>query len=162
MPRHTYRPPPRVVAPTKHGGILFRVTRQYARPTSDQSDGNWLNEAGSNTDLYASLDESSPNDSDYIISGEHPANNACKVRLSSVSDPLTSSGHIVRYRYYKRNSSRVDLVVRLKQGGTTIASWTHTDISATPVLAEQTLSGAEADAITDYSILDVEFEANQV
>ena len=155
-PRAFYRP--------RRRPFFFSKTHQLARPVSDVTDGNWLNELGSNTDLYASIDEASPpNDSDYIVSGEHPANNACKVRLGSISDPLTSSGHKLRYRYFKQGgAAQMDLVVRLKQGSTTIASWSHTNISITPTTAEQTLSGAEADAITDYSALDVEFEANQV
>jgi hypothetical protein len=47
------------------------------------------------------------------------------------------------------------------QGGTQIAAWTHTDVPAGFTTASQTLSGTEADAITDYTNLDLVFEATK-
>src|SRR5215216_5013026 len=41
---------------------------QVGAPISDVTDGSWLNELGTNTNLYASLDESVASDTDYIIS----------------------------------------------------------------------------------------------
>jgi hypothetical protein len=46
--------------------------------------------------------------------------------------------------------------------GTQIAQWTHTAIAETITAAAQTLSGAEADAITDYTDLYLRFVGNQV
>ena len=40
---------------------------QFARPDADISDGNWVNQAGNNTNLFASIDESVAADGDYII-----------------------------------------------------------------------------------------------
>ena len=39
---------------------------QFARPDADVSDGDWLNQDDSNSNLYASIDEASHSDSDYI------------------------------------------------------------------------------------------------
>lgn len=64
---------------------------QFARPSSDVADGNWLNEASSNTNLYASIDETSYSDSDYIRSGASPSNDTCTVGLSSISTPDTGT-----------------------------------------------------------------------
>ena len=40
----------------------------YATPDADSADGGWSNEAGSQTNLYASIDETSRDDADYISS----------------------------------------------------------------------------------------------
>ena len=51
--------------------------------------------------------------------------------------------------------------VRIKQSTTTIASRTYTNISGEFIDGSLTLTEAEAGNITDYTILDVEFEATQ-
>lgn len=136
---------------------------QYAYPVSDVTDGAWTTDSGGAV-LYAAIDETTASDTDYIKSESAPSASVCKVRLGSLTDPASSSGHILSYRYAKDPSdgAQINLTVRLKQSTTTIASQTHTNISAAYVDGTLTLSGAEADSITDYTILDVEFEATQV
>lgn len=63
---------------------------QFARPASDVADGNWLNQASSNVNLYASIDETTAGgagDDDYIRSGASPSNDTCTVGLSSIGTP---------------------------------------------------------------------------
>jgi hypothetical protein len=43
-----------------------------------------------------------------------------------------------------------------------IAQWVHTDVGVLPQSVVQTLSGPQADSITDYSDLYLRFVANQV
>ena len=94
----------------------------FLRPDDDSVDGNWLNQGGSNTNLFASIDEDagSLSDADYIQSPANPTNEACKIRLSdpagALSEPFT-----VRYRF--NNAGGAELTVRLLQGTTEIASW---------------------------------------
>lgn len=129
---------------------------QLARPDSDVSAGTWTPSSG--VDLYAMLDETTQSDADFIVSGADPNNDTFEVGLSNINDPVSSTGHILRYTYRKQSSAmgQVNLTVSLREGaGTQIATWTHTDIPATVTLAEQTLSGAEADAITSYTDLRV-------
>lgn len=130
-----------------------------ARPSSDISIGNWTTNTGGTTNLYATIDEETPSESDFIQSGQTPSADTIEVQLSSVSDPASSDGHVVKYRYKKANTGNVSLTVRLMQGATEIASWTHSNISSTWTTASQTLSGAQADSITDYSDLRFKFEA---
>jgi len=59
--------------------------------------------------------------------------------------------------------------VQLRQGyvnegtpGTLIAEWTHTNIPSAWTGQAQTLSGGQADAITDYANLFLRFVSNQV
>jgi len=78
-----------------------------------------------------------------------------------LSDPAVSTGHIIRYRIKKDTSGgdQITLVVKLVQNTTVLKTWTHSNISDTAVTYEQTLSGAEADSITDYTNLRLRFEA---
>ena len=127
------------------------ITAQYARPTSDVSAGGWTASTGS--DLFAMLDETSANDSDYITT---TSASTCEVALGSITDPAVSTGHIVRYRL---SADAGGITVRLRQGTTTIATWTHAPAPASLTLYEQTLSSGEANSITDYTALRLQFEA---
>ena len=135
---------------------------QFARPDGDQSVGNWTTDGGGTTNLYQSIDEASPNDSDYVRSELSPSSSAYECTLGNIEDPQSSSGHVVRYRYRKdaAGGQQVDLTVQLRQGASTvIASATHTNISETITAGSFTLSGAEADSITDYTDLRLRFIA---
>lgn len=130
---------------------------QFARPDSDVTIGTWTP-----TPLYQQIDEVTPSDVDYIESAKNPVNDTCEVDLSDVEDPEVSTGHVIRYRYKKdaTGGNIIDLIVRLMQGAVEIASWTHNDIGDTIVQAEQTLTGPQADSITDYTDLRLRFIAN--
>ena len=110
-------------------------------------------------------------DADYIQSALAPSNAAYVTKLTSVEDPQSSSGHVVRYRYQKNaaGGAQIDLTVELRQGyvsegspGTLIAQWVHTDIPSAWTGQAQTLSGAQADSISDYGSLFLRFVSNQV
>jgi len=130
------------------GGV---VTAQYARPVSDVSAGGWTASTGS--DLFAMLDETTADDADYITT---TSATTCEVALGSLSDPAVSTGHIVRYRI---SGDAGGIIVRLREGGTTIASWTHNPAPASLTTYEQTLSSGEANSITNYAALKLQFEA---
>lgn len=132
---------------------------QFARPTSDISVGLW-----SSTPLFDKIDESVASDVDLIVSATNPASDTCECLLNAATDPTSSVNHVLSYRYKKSaNAGRqIDLVVRLIQGATIIASFTHTNIGSTIVQADQTLTGTQADSITNYGDLRVRFVANAV
>lgn len=67
--------------------IVTSVTTQDVFPTSDISAGNWLNEAASATNLFASVDETPAVDSDWIQSGSEPNGDACELKLASAGVP---------------------------------------------------------------------------
>lgn len=143
---------------------------QFARPSLDSTIGTFTSDSGGVVNIYQAIDETSPNDADYIRSAQAPSNAAYVTKLSSITDPLSSTGHIVRYRYQKdiAAGAQINLTVELRQGyvtevsqGTLIASWSHTDIANGWTTASQTLSGAEADSITNYGDLFLRFVANQ-
>jgi hypothetical protein len=135
--------------------VLYRLV-EYA-PTSDISVSGWQTELGGSSNLYESIDEVSPNDSDYIVTT--PTETPLAASFGSpASDPQTGDAHYVAYRYKKDGVGQINLTARLKEGTSTIASWTHLDIPDSWVTQEQLLSTTQANNITDYSALRVEFE----
>jgi len=141
----------------------------HLSPASDSLVGNWTNELDQSTNLYESVNEDlTANDSDYIQSEQTPSSSPVVLALESGNDPLSSDGHVLRYRYAVDGAGTINLVVQLRQGytnegspGTLIAEWTHNGIGAITT-AEQTLSGAQADSITNYGSLFVRMVATEV
>ena len=134
-------------------------------PVSDTSVGAWTTNSGGTTNLYATVDEVAPaDDADYIQSELTPSASVVSIRLGTFSEPAVMTGHKLDYRYDKTPSdgAQINLVVRVKQSTTTIASQTHTNISNGFVDGTLTLSEVEAGNITYPASLDVEFEAIQV
>jgi hypothetical protein len=143
---------------------------QFGRPSTDTF-REWEEDDGTTTDIFDQIDETSFDDADYIRTPVAPTSDVYVTKLTTLEDPQVSTGHVVRYRYRKDTAggAQIDLTVQLRQGyvnegtpGTQIAQWTHTAIAETITAAAQTLSGAEADAITDYTDLYLRFVGNQV
>src|SRR3990172_2350876 len=129
---------------------------QFARPDSNVTQTSF-------TGGFAEIDEAIASDADFA----HGANNTAaelEVGLSNVTDPASSVGHIFRYRVAKTNAGAVDgggnavtVTARLMQGTTQRATDTAKTATGTWTQYAYTLSGAEADAITDYADLRLEF-----
>lgn len=133
---------------------------QFARPDSIITAGSWT---GAATDI----DESVASDADFIFSPNNP-NNTVEIGLSNVSDPSSSSGHVLRVRLTQGDADgstpdaggtattyRIQLfqgITALTDSGTVTSPGTWTTIA-------YTLTGTEADAITDYTDLRVQITA---
>lgn len=130
----------------------------FIRPDADSSDGTWTDQVGG-TSLFAAIDESVAADTDYIRSAIAPANDVCKISLSDPSETPSEPVTVV-YRYRKNGTTQINLRVRLLQGVTEIASWTHNDITESFVDGEQELTGLQFAAISDFDDLFLEFTAN--
>jgi len=100
------------------------------------------------------LDESAYSDADYIVS---TTSSTCEMRVTVGTDPVSSTGHILRYRLLAGTGT---ISASLKQGSTTIASYGPHMLTGAAQDFAQTLSGGEADSITDYSDLRVVFVSN--
>lgn len=149
---------------------------QYSTPSADIVDGNWVDHGSSNVDMYLDIVPGTPgsigsgDDTTYIESPANPSSEACAFDLSTVSDPVSSSSHVMRWRRAKDAASggQIDLTLELRQGyvsegtsGTLINSYSDTNLSETFATTSDTLTGGEADTITDYSDLQIRFVANQ-
>lgn len=145
---------------------------QFGRPVSDANDGNWLNEAASNINMFQSIDETAASDTDYVESELNPSASPVAFGLTTtLEDPVSSSGHIIRWRRQKdaAGGGQIDLTVQLRQGyvsegtpGTQITSQSDTNIPTTWTSTSYTLGAGEADSITDYTSLFIRMVANQV
>lgn len=136
---------------------------QFARPSADTVRTAWTDEAGGTTDIYTGIDEVVAEDTEYIKTPTPPGSNEFETLLTSVTDPISSSSHIMRWRRRKQpasGSDAVTLTVRLLQGGTQITSQSDATIPGSFTDTSYTLSGAEADAITNYADLRLEFVAS--
>jgi hypothetical protein len=145
---------------------------QFARPDADTYNGDgWTEDDGDTTNMFQEVDESSADDADYVRSPVTPTNDVVVFRLSDVTDPALSTGHILRVRNSADQASQetIDFLFELRQGytnegaqGTLIASTTRTGVTSTTwTTTSYTLSGAEADSITDYTDLFVRIRANK-
>ena len=132
--------------------VINNTAPRYARPLADIVTGPWMPSAGGS--LGAMLGRPVPNDSGYIHATEA---GSCEIRINPVADPGTSTGQVVRYRCWSDSGN--GLTVRLKQGSTVIAQWTHASLPSVPTTYAQRLTASECDTITDYAALSFEFVA---
>src|SRR3972149_787074 len=146
---------------------------QFARPAVDITVSSWTDSSGGATTIFNTLNEVTQDDADFMQAQLLPTRGLWYVtRLTSVGDPLSSANHVVSYAYERSSEAgggAIDIEIELRQQyvstavpGTSIASWTHTAISTSWTSQTQTLSAAQADAITDYSSLYLVFKPKQV
>jgi hypothetical protein len=138
---------------------------QFARPSADTVRTGWTDQAAGTVNIYQAIDETSASDADYIKTATPPGANEYETLLTSVTDPLSSTGHIMRWRRRKQpasGSAQMNLTVRLLQGTTQITSQADNNLPGTFTDTSYTLSAGEADAITNYADLRKEFVATQV
>ena len=115
------------------GGSVSMAFLAWLYPVFDLLDGTWTDQAGGHN-LWAAIDEPAVDDADYIVSSTSPSPvDICQLRFTPTSDPLSSTGHTLVYRY----GSDTDAFVTVTQA----------------------LSVGQTDAITDYTALSVKFEA---
>ena len=144
---------------------------QFGRPSTDTTRDNWEEDDGTTTDIWDQIDEVVRDDADYIRTQLTPTTDVYVTKLTTLEDPVSSANHVVRYAYGKSTAGgdQIDIVVQLRQGytnegamGTLIAAQTHTDVAVAWVAGTFTLSGAEADSITDYTDLYIRITGNKV
>lgn len=123
----------------------------FASPTSDTSAGAWTPSTG--VTLYGCVDEVPANDADYI---QTSSASTCEMGLAPLTDPVSSAGHVLHYRLLAGSGA---VTVTLKQGATTIATFGPHTLSGAAQEFAQTLSGVQADSITNYGALSVAFAA---
>jgi ethanolamine ammonia-lyase large subunit len=132
-----------------------------------------MDEAAGVASIFTHINESSANDTNFVKTQLTPTSDVYVTKLTSVSDPVSSANHIVRFRYRKESTGgeQIDLTVQLRQGytnegaqGTLIATVaTLVDIAGSAwTQVAYTLAGGEADAITNYGDLYLRFVGNKV
>jgi len=72
---------------------------QIARPIADVALGTWTTQSGGTTNLYATLDEDTPDDADYVRSAIDASNDVLRVSLTALNEPLEGPGTLkIRHR----------------------------------------------------------------
>ena len=138
---------------------------QFARPSADTTRTAWTDQAGGTTNIWDTINESVASDADYIKTATPPGANEFETLLTTVTDPISSVNHVMRWRRRKQpasGSNDQNLVVRLLVGGTQIVSRADNAIPGTFTDTSYTLSGGEADAITNYADMRLEFVTTMV
>ena len=144
---------------------------QFGRPSADTSIGDYTDELGGVTNIYTGIDEVAAEDVEFVRSIIDPVAAPYATALTSLSDPLSSTGHIIRWRRQKDVAlgATVNLTVQLRQGyvseatpGTLIAEKATVAVPDAWADDSLTLSAAEADAITNYPSLALRFVSDQV
>lgn len=108
-------------------------------PASDTSAGAWVPSTGAT--LAGVLDEDPYSDADYIST---TSLSTCELLLSTTTHPGSASQTLA---YRASSSTGNGLTVTLKQGLTTIATWSHA-LTGTDTLYTQTLTAPEIATIT--------------
>ena len=105
------------------------------------------------------MDEVPPDDgtTEQRSSFDTAAGALYEVALSSVTDPVSSTGHILRVRHFSSPTLVTDaILIELRQGASTvIASMTIDTPASSYATFTLNLSGPEIDNITDYGDLRV-------
>jgi len=113
--------------------------------------------------LYTQIDETIADDADLAKSGNNPSTDIFRVSLSDLPSGKTLAKPVqINYRYGGTSSTSQYLAVRLYEGSTLIAGWTHLDANSTYKNASQTLTDAEFAAISNFNNLQLEFEASNI
>lgn len=135
---------------------------QFARPSADTYRDNYETHAGGTTGLWQQINEVTPDHANYIRTGLTPSNDVYVTKLTTVTDPVSSSGHTLDYTYGKdaAGGDQIDQTVQIRQGyvseaspGTLIAQNVHTNVGAFPQVGALVFSAAECDAISNYGDL---------
>lgn len=120
---------------------------QFARPVSPDIDAtNWTSTEAA---LYLAVNEVVADDAKIIQAADADVfEYDCEMTLgATITDPLQSAGHLVRVRAQKSDAFNRNLLVELRQGGATLASWTINSLTTSLQNFDLTLSGGEADSI---------------
>lgn len=133
---------------------------QFLRPSSDITTTNWTRSSGTNA-YYTYIDETTSDSSDYVQIVT-TTGSGLEVKLSAGTDPVSSANHIVRVADWTVGSGAGEArTILLLQGSTTIATVATGNPSRTVgSTVTFTLTGTQADSITDYSDLRLRFTAN--
>ena len=138
---------------------------QSARPDADTANNGWLTSGGSGSNLYGEIDETSPNDADYVIGSGGLLLDLAELTLSDVTDPGVDTDHALVVRA-KAATSGNSLIVKLYSSGSLVKT---VDFGAgAPGVGPLTssfqtftvsLTEGEAALITSYEALSVSLTA---
>lgn len=158
-----------------------RLGSQYGLPNANSGVTNWTECAGDGDgDWFDEFDEgfgagrgtgAGPDGTTVWQTADNPVSEAIETTLNTVTDPVSSTGHILRARVGKDNAGcnananggkQIDWTVTYREGGVTRATLTHSTLNQTTWQdISVTFTSGEADACT-YSSPTIHVVANGV
>ena len=125
--------------------------------------GSWKRQDEVTTQLHLSLDETDPNDTDYVYHADVTGNEYFEVTLSDPSWASVGDGDVTIYWRGERleGTNSTDIRCELRQGNTVIASDTQT-FTDDPTTRSFTLTAPEKANITDWTNLRLRFVVESV
>lgn len=130
----------------------------FARPAEDISRGSWVTHSGGTVNLWATIDEESADDNDFVASSQ-ANNSAYEVLLSAVPPAVIPRAHslILRGRKDQANGNQRGVDVSLVQGTTVLGTQSFPTLGANVNQEVIDLPRAMAAGITNYADLRVRF-----
>ncbi len=138
-------------------GQIIGERIQVARPDEDVQLGSWTI-TGAATGHAATNSTNTNHDADYVNTSTN--GDVLIIGLTGLLEPLSSSGHVLRLSARAYPGVFRTLNFELRQGSTLIASTSRTITHYAYAIESFFLSTAEADAITDYTDLEVRMSAS--
>jgi len=127
------------------------IAYQYAYPVSDVAANGWQSSLGGA--LYAAIDETMPDGSDYIYSPDNPTTQEFEVMLGPLVDPGVDGDFTLSY-LLRAIGLDTTFTMSLYDGATQIKQWTESvAVADGEVLLNHTLTSAEAANISNFSDL---------
>lgn len=131
---------------------------QYARPSQDVGyNSNWVPSDGSS--WYGVLDESSPDDDDYVREAAAVGTATMEVILSAVDAPSDRTNHIARVRYRRNSSLTATFTFYLYEGASLRHSQSISPTSTNYATSTIAIPTTAAELLSDYSDLRFRFSA---
>ncbi|MBS3922262.1 MAG: hypothetical protein KGZ37_03840 [Nitrosarchaeum sp.] len=134
-------------------------------PTVDIVKGFWNDNTGNQNGLiYDDLDEFIRDDSDYIHSrkiGGNQDNDKLQVKISTYAGVTQDHEHQIFYTLRKDalGGNTIEFIVTLFEGTRQIAQWSYPNVGIDFILHTEILTREQAESITDYNNLSLEFIA---
>ena len=134
---------------------------QYAYPDGDDSDGPWVNQAGNNTNLYASIDDTQSSHDDnttYIQVTDGASTPICSVTLGdTVTSPEAGENAYIKYRAVSTNNGMGTLGLKVELLQDTTPKFTSTTGSVGTSYTDYSLTIGDHSSITDWTALKLRF-----
>lgn len=128
---------------------------QLITPVSDTSNpGSWLQDDGvTSTLLYSRINENPANDLNFDESPLQPKLSQYTARLGTVLQPIAGTITLRTRASVDNISGTVDYIVSLKQGATTIQSFTHNALTLGWVQFDDVVTNSISDWATPFDVL---------
>lgn len=139
--------------------VYMLAAGEWLIPDGDTGQsGSWKREDESSTNLYASIDEDTVSDSDYVYHATVAGTEYFEVSLSNPGGASIGAGDVMIYWRGKRMSGgdTVTMRVQLREGTTTIAQSDEV-FTGENITYSYTLSSGEKSSITDWNNLRLRF-----